>query len=59
MTARAAFKQAEVTKAIKGVVAAGMKPSGIRIDPTGAIVVMFGEGSPKAANSNPWDEELQ
>ena len=61
MTVRAArFKQADATRALRAAVAAGLKPSGYRIDPTGTIVVMFGEGTPaKAANCNPWDEELR
>jgi hypothetical protein len=59
MSRRAAFKQADLTRALRAAVAAGMKPSGYRIDPAGAIVVMFGDGTPKAANANPWDEELQ
>ncbi|EPR08443.1 hypothetical protein M527_09850 [Sphingobium indicum IP26] len=61
MSTRAArFKQADATRALRAAVAAGLKPSGYRIDPAGAIVVMFADGAPrKAANSNPWDEELQ
>jgi hypothetical protein len=61
MVSRAArFKQADATRALRAAVAAGLKPSGYRIDPAGAIVVMFTDGLLKtAANSNPWDEELQ
>lgn len=58
-TRRATFKQADLTRALRGAVAAGLKPSGYRIDPAGSIVVMFADGTtPKAANCNPWDEEL-
>lgn len=49
---RASFKQADATRALKGAVAAGLKPTGYRIDPTGAIVVMFtGAASERAINS--------
>lgn len=59
MNRAARFKQADVTRALRGAVAADLKPSGFKIDPTGAIVVLFADGAlPKAANSNPWDEEL-
>lgn len=59
MSAPARFKQADVTKAMKGVAAAGFKPSGCKIDPaTGAIIVMLGGASAKPATGNPWDEEL-
>lgn len=58
MTRRAArFKQADATRALRAAVAAGLKPSGYKIDPAGAIVVMFGDAlAPKAANS--FDEVL-
>jgi hypothetical protein len=59
MSRRSTFKQAEITKALKGALAAGMKPSGYRIDPMGGIVVMFGDGSLKPPSGNPWDEELR
>ncbi len=56
---RATFKQADATRALRAAVAAGLRPSGYKIDPSGAIVVMLAEGlSGKAANANPWDEEL-
>ena len=60
MTPRVArFKQADATRALRAAVAAGLKPSSYRIDAAGAIIVIFGDGAvPKAANCNPWDEEL-
>lgn len=42
MTSRAGrFKQADATRALRAAAAAGMKPSGIKIMPSGEIVVMF------------------
>jgi len=56
---RASFKQADATRALRAAVAAGLRPSGYKIDPTGAIVVMLADGtSSKPSSSNPWDEEL-
>ena len=60
MTARAArFTKADVTRALRGAMEAGLKPSGYRIDQAGGIFVTFADAPPpKAANGNPWDEEL-
>lgn len=52
------FKQADVTRALKAATAAGLRPSGCKIDPTGAIIVMISNGGAKPDNANPWDEEL-
>lgn len=48
---RANFKQADATRALKAAAAAGLKPTGYRIDPGGAIVVMFGEAAARSGNS--------
>lgn len=53
----ARFKQADATRALRAAVQAGLKPSGYKIDPSGAIVVMFGDGAP-SRSENPWDEVL-
>jgi hypothetical protein len=59
MTSRAArFKQSDLTRALRAAVAAGMKPSGYRIDASGEIHVTLGDGLPKGT-ANPWDEVLQ
>ena len=51
MSRRSAFKQADATRALRAAVAAGLKPTGFRLDPTGAIEVMFGEERTKSANT--------
>ena len=43
MARRSTFKQADVTRALRGAVAAGLKPSGVRIDANGAIKVQIGK----------------
>ncbi len=53
MAARSAtFKQADLTRALRGAQAAGMVPSGCRINPqTGEIEVQFGSGTIATGNS--------
>ena len=47
---RVSFRQADLTRVLKGVRAAGFEPSGMRIDPaTGAIDLRFPrDGTPDA-----------
>jgi hypothetical protein len=45
------FKQADVTRALKGVVAAGVQPSSCRIAPSGEIVVLLGHAISGPRNS--------
>ncbi len=54
---RASFKQADATRALKGAVAAGLRPTGFRIDPSGAIEVQF-EGQARSAAINSFDDIL-
>lgn len=56
MTARAAFKQADVTRAIKGAEAGGMKAAKVEIDPVTGKIVVYNE-SPAANDDGPsdWD----
>lgn len=58
-TRRAQFKQADATRALRAAQRAGLRPSGYRIEPSGAILVILSE-SPLAgdAGNNPWDAEL-
>jgi hypothetical protein len=60
MTARSArFKKADVTRAVRAVMAAGFMPGGCRIEPNGSIVVLIENGgSSKSDTRNPWDDEL-
>jgi hypothetical protein len=53
------FRQADVTKAVKAVVAAGVDIARVEIDATGKIVIVTGkpetqENGPRAG-SNEWD----
>lgn len=58
MTARAAFKQSDVTRAVKAFEKAGVHVAGAKIMPDGSITVLT--GPPQAANdyANPMDRVL-
>lgn len=60
MTARSArFRKADVTRAVRAVLAAGVIPGGCKIEPNGTILVLIENGgSTKPATDNPWDDEL-
>jgi len=45
------FKQADVTRAIKGAIAAGLKVTRAEVDQSGKIIVLAGEEKPTPANS--------
>jgi hypothetical protein len=54
---RHAFKQGDVTKAVKGAVKAGVSVSRVEIDKkTGNIILFTGEPPPSAATGNEWDD---
>lgn len=56
MTARAAFKQADVARAIKGARAGGMEAARVEIDPVTGKIIIYTES--KAANDDgpsDWD----
>lgn len=58
MTARATrFRQADVTRALRGAIAAGQRVARAEIDPNGKIVIVFGAGAPVSGNE--WDEVLR
>jgi hypothetical protein len=50
-----AFKQSDLTKAVRGVVAAGVSVAKVEVDKTGKIVVVVGEPS-KSASQSPLDQ---
>lgn len=58
MTRAAAFKQADLTRALRAATAAGLKVASYKIDPAGEVVVILADA---AANpqKNPLDRLLQ
>lgn len=48
---RSSFKMADATRALKAAVAAGLKPTAYRLEPTGAIEVTFSDDRQRNANS--------
>jgi hypothetical protein len=48
VTQRAAFKEADVARAIRGAERAGVKASGVEIAPDGTIRVLLGDAAPAA-----------
>lgn len=55
---RVRFKQADVTRALRGAQAAGMRIGKVEIDPTGKIVILSDTAAPARGSANPWDAEL-
>ena len=50
-------RQRDVTKAVKGVVAAGVQVARVEVDKSGKIVVVVGEtGKAEATDRNEWDD---
>lgn len=58
MTRAVRFSQADLTRAVKAIEAAGVSVAGAKINPDGSITVLTGE--PSAANDrlNPLDRVL-
>lgn len=52
--ARATFKQADVTRAARGVVAAGLPVGRVEIDREGRIVILIADGG-ASVEKNDWD----
>lgn len=52
--ARAPFKQIDVTRAAKGVAAAGLPVGRVEIDRDGKIVILIADGG-QTAEKNDWD----
>lgn len=54
------FKQADVTKAVKAVAAAGVEVARVEIDKAGKIVIVAGKSGEAngGESANPWDTVL-
>ena len=50
-----AFQQRDLTKAVKAVVAAGLRVVGVKIDPQGAIEMSTNEEMKAPSGGNEWD----
>lgn len=57
MTAKSRFKQADVTRAMKGALAAGEQIGMVRITPSGEILV-YAKGAEHLPRANPLDDLL-
>ena len=49
---RIAFKQADLSRALKGALSAGLKPGSVEIDQDGKIIVNFGDAAPLAPTNS-------
>lgn len=58
MQRRAAFRQADATRALRAAIAAGLKPSGCTIAPDGSIKVDFDDTVARCP-PNPLDRVLK
>lgn len=56
MTEQARFKQSDVTRAVKGVEAAGLEVKKIEIEPDGTITIFAGN-SGGSDNPTGWEDE--
>lgn len=57
MSAAARFKEADVTRAVRGAKKGGMMVGRIEIDPNGKIVILSETVAPPV-DPNPWDDLL-
>jgi hypothetical protein len=55
---QAAFRQSDVTKALKAVIAAGLRVAGVKVSAQGEIEVVTGTGQASGKSENDWDKAL-
>lgn len=58
MSAAAKFTQADVKRAVKGALDAGLRIGGVEIDANGKIVVLAAQGSASKPRGTGWDRVL-
>ena len=54
--ARATVQQIDVTRAVKGAVAAGLAVGRVEVDQRTGKIVIFPEKAGESGDKNPWDE---
>ena len=50
------FRQQDVTKTVKAVIAAGLRVVGVKVDANGKIEVVTGDGESVPSGGNEWDK---
>jgi hypothetical protein len=51
-----AFRQGDVTKTVKAVIAAGLRVVGVKVSAEGNIEVVTGDGENLPSGGNEWDK---
>jgi hypothetical protein len=51
-----AFRQGDVTKTVKAVIAAGLRVVGVKVSADGKIEVVTGDGENPPLEGNEWDK---
>lgn len=55
MSLPARFKQSDITRAVKGALAAGLRVGKVQIDPNGNIIILSDNG-PAKGQQNSWSD---